>query len=47
LTIVSQRTTVGYLFVEGPPKSAASRRTVVLDRRTVKILRALRARQRQ
>jgi integrase len=47
LTIVSQRTTVGYLVVEGPPKSAASRRVVALDRRTVQILRALRARQRQ
>jgi hypothetical protein len=40
LTIVSQRTTVGYQVVEGPPKSAASRRTVALDRRTVTVLRA-------
>jgi integrase len=47
LTIVSQRTTVGYQVVEGPPKSAPSRRTVALDRRTVQILRAHRARQRQ
>jgi integrase len=40
LTIVRKRTTVGYQVVEGPPKSAASRRTVALDRRTVTVLRA-------
>ena len=39
LTIVSQRTTVGYQAVEGPPKSSASRRTIALDRRTTRILR--------
>jgi hypothetical protein len=40
LTITNQRTTVGYHIVEGPPKSAASRRIVALDRRTVTVLRA-------
>ncbi|MEV8504588.1 site-specific integrase [Actinoplanes sp. NPDC051475] len=39
LVIVSQRTTVGYRVVEGPPKSAASRRTVALDPHTVSLLR--------
>jgi integrase len=44
--IVSQRTTVGYQIIEGPPKSAASRRTIALDRRTVAVLCAHRSRQR-
>jgi integrase len=46
LTIVNQRTTVGYQIVEGPPKSAASRRTIALDDRNVAVLRAHRNRQR-
>ncbi len=45
LTVVSQRTTIGYRVIEGPPKSAASRRTVALDRCSVEILHAHRARQ--
>jgi integrase len=45
LTIVSQRTTVGYQIVEGPRKSAARRRTIALDDRTVAVLRAHRQRQ--
>ncbi|GFJ83645.1 hypothetical protein Phou_078250 [Phytohabitans houttuyneae] len=36
LTVVNQRTTVGYQIVEGPPKSAASRRTIALDDRTAR-----------
>ncbi|MEU7906287.1 hypothetical protein [Actinoplanes sp. NPDC049118] len=46
LTITNQRTTVGYQVIEGPPKSAASRRTIALDRRTVTVLRAHLRRQR-
>jgi integrase len=46
LTITSQRTTVGYRVVEGPPKSEASHRTIALDRRTVTVLRAHLRRQR-
>ncbi|MBG0565372.1 tyrosine-type recombinase/integrase [Actinoplanes aureus] len=46
LTITSQRTTLGYQVLEGPPKSAASRRTVALDRQTVTVLRAHLRRQR-
>jgi integrase len=46
LNIVSQRTTVGYQIIEGPPKSAASRRTIALDRRTVAVLREHQKRQR-
>jgi hypothetical protein len=46
LTITNQRTTVGYQIIEGPPKSAASRRTIALDRRTVTVLRAHLRRQR-
>ncbi|MFG1611091.1 tyrosine recombinase XerC [Actinoplanes sp. NPDC049265] len=38
LTISSQRTTVGHEVIEGPPKSAASCRTIALDRRTAQIL---------
>jgi integrase len=47
LTIVSQRTTVGYAVIECPPKSSASHRTIALDRRTVDLLRAHRHRQHQ
>lgn len=43
---MNQRTTVGYQIIEGPPKSAASRRTIALDDRTVAVLRAHRQRQR-
>ncbi|AEV81238.1 Integrase [Actinoplanes sp. SE50] len=39
LTTTNQRTTAGYQIIEGPPKSAASRRTIALDRRTVAVLR--------
>ncbi|HZN72342.1 MAG TPA: tyrosine-type recombinase/integrase [Micromonosporaceae bacterium] len=46
MSIISQRTTCGYRVVEGPPKSAASRRDVALDRRTVAVLRAHQRRQR-
>ncbi len=46
LTITNQRTTVGYQIIEGPPKSAASRRTIALDRQTVTVLRAHLRRQR-
>ncbi|MFG2043912.1 site-specific integrase [Dactylosporangium sp. NPDC048998] len=47
LSITTQRTTIGYQVVEGPPKSTASRRTIALDRRTVAILRAHQRRRRQ
>ena len=47
LVIVSQRTTVGSQVVECEPKSAASQRSVALDRHTVGILRAHLRRQRQ
>jgi integrase len=47
LTIVSQRTTVGYDVIECPPKSSASHRTIALDRRTINVLLAHRERQRR
>ncbi|MFG2058511.1 tyrosine-type recombinase/integrase [Micromonospora sp. NPDC048930] len=47
LSVVRQRTTAGYDVHEGPPKSAASRRTVALDQHTVRVLRQHRDRQRQ
>ncbi|MEO3779468.1 site-specific integrase [Micromonospora sp. B11E3] len=47
LSVVRQRTTAGYDVHEGPPKSAASRRTVALDRRTVQVLRQHRTRQQE
>src|SRR6266536_908517 len=47
LAIVRARTTAGYQVYEGPPKSAASSRTVALDRHTVAVLREHRRRQRQ
>jgi integrase len=39
LVIERARTTAGYKVFEGPPKSAASYRTIALDRRTVILLR--------
>lgn len=39
LVIARQRTTAGYSIHEGPPKSAASRRTIALDTHTVRLLR--------
>ncbi|MGN9779689.1 site-specific integrase [Micromonospora sp. H33] len=47
LSVVRQRTTAGYDVHEGPPKSAASRRSVALDQHTVRVLRQHRERQRQ
>jgi len=47
LAIVRARTTAGYTVFEGPPKSAASSRTVALDRRTVAVLREHACRQRR
>ncbi|MFE9203853.1 tyrosine-type recombinase/integrase [Micromonospora sp. NPDC007230] len=47
LAVVRQRTTAGYDVHEGPPKSATSRRTIALDRHTVRILRRHADRQRQ
>ncbi|GIJ10579.1 tyrosine-type recombinase/integrase [Micromonospora andamanensis] len=46
LCVVRQRTTAGYDVHEGPPKSATSRRTIALDRHTVRILRRHAERQR-
>ncbi|MFE9192003.1 tyrosine-type recombinase/integrase [Micromonospora sp. NPDC007208] len=46
LAVVRQRTTAGYDVIEGPPKSAASRRTVALDQHTVQVLRQHRNSQR-
>ncbi|MFG1780617.1 hypothetical protein ACGFIG_29840 [Micromonospora sp. NPDC049048] len=45
LSVVRQRTTAGYDVHEGPPKSAASRRLVALDKHTVQVLRQQRQRQ--
>ncbi|MFV2098038.1 tyrosine recombinase XerC [Micromonospora sp. LOL_014] len=45
LSVVRQRTTAGYDVYEGPPKSAASRRTVALDTHSVQVLRRHHARQ--
>jgi integrase len=39
LVIVRARTTAGYQVFEGTPKSAASTRTIALDRHTVALLR--------
>ncbi|MCX4469376.1 site-specific integrase [Micromonospora sp. NBC_01655] len=47
LSVVRQRTTAGYDVHEGPPKSAASRRTLALDKHTVRVLRQQRERQQQ
>ncbi|WP_323373629.1 site-specific integrase [Plantactinospora alkalitolerans] len=46
LSVVRQRTTAGYELYEGPPKSAASRRTIALDKHTVAVLRRHAHRQR-
>lgn len=40
LVIVRVRTTAGYQVFEGPPKSAASMRTIALDLQTIAVLRA-------
>jgi hypothetical protein len=37
--IERSRTTAGYDIVEGPPKTAAGRRAVALDKQTIKVLR--------
>jgi integrase len=47
LVIVRARTTAGYQVFEGPPKSAASTRTIALDRHTITVLRQHARRQRQ
>jgi integrase len=47
LVIVRARTTAGYQVFEGPPKSAASMRTIALDRHTIAVLREHARRQRQ
>ena len=47
LFVVRNRTTAGYQVVEGEPKTAAGRRAVALDRRTVQVLREHRRRQAQ
>jgi integrase len=45
LTVVRQLTTCGTTLVVNPPKSAASRRTIALDRATVQVLRQQRRQQ--
>jgi integrase len=45
LTVSQQRTTAGPRVVTGPPKSAASRRTIALDKHTVTALREHQRRQ--
>ena len=45
VTIAQQRIAYGRTVQVGPPKTAASRRTIALDRQTVRILRAHRRRQ--
>jgi integrase len=47
LMILRARTTAGYQVYEGPPKSAASTRTIALDRHTVAVLQQHACRQRQ
>jgi integrase len=47
LMIVRARTTAGYQIFEGPPKSAASTRTIALDRHTIAVLRQHARRQRR
>jgi hypothetical protein len=46
MTIAQQLTCVGYKILIGPPKSAASRRVIALDRHTVQALREHARRQR-
>jgi integrase len=38
--ITQQRITFGHTTTVGPPKTRASRRTIALDRQTVRVLRA-------
>jgi hypothetical protein len=38
--IGQQRIAYGHTVADGPPKTAASRRTIALDRTTVRLLRA-------
>jgi integrase len=45
VTISQQRITYGRITTDGPPKTAASRRTIALDKATVQILREHRRRQ--
>jgi integrase len=47
LVILRARTTAGHQVFEGPPKSAASMRTIALDRHTIAALRQHARRQRQ
>lgn len=47
IMISQQRITFGHTTTVGPPKTAASRRTIALDRTTVKVLRAHRQLQMQ
>ncbi|MCA1836975.1 MAG: hypothetical protein LC721_11865 [Actinobacteria bacterium] len=47
LVIVRARTTAGYQVFEGPPKSAASMRTIALDRHTIAALHKHARRQHQ
>ncbi len=42
--ISQQRITYGHVTTDGPPKTAASRRTIALDKTTVRLLRAHRRR---
>ncbi|WP_371687385.1 tyrosine-type recombinase/integrase [Micromonospora sp. KC723] len=46
LYVERNRTTAGYQVIEGDPKTAAGRRPVALDKRTIQILREHRQRQR-
>jgi hypothetical protein len=45
VVIGQQRLAYGHTVAVGPPKTAASRRTIALDRHTVRLLRAHRKRQ--
>src|SRR5947209_10361898 len=45
LTIEQQRIAFGRTVHVGPPKTAASRRTIALDRATIRLLRKYRRRQ--
>ncbi|WP_347877027.1 tyrosine-type recombinase/integrase [Micromonospora sp. KC606] len=46
LDVARNRTTAGYHLIEGDPKTAARRRPVALDKRTIQVLRDHRQRQR-
>jgi integrase len=41
LTVTQQRVQIGRQVIVGPPKSAASRRTIALDAETIRVLRGL------